>query len=142
MLLLRSKYLLSQNDAGRGTQLRRQRLPVDGAQLLDAEVVVETGSAESVSARDIQRCHERLQTNLTREILIDFLSVVINVGLVGGMALAADSTHRSAASAAPAAAPSPTSSPRMSAFLHCGITSHTYLIPPANEKQEHYLTTS
>jgi hypothetical protein len=74
------------------------------------------------------------------EILINFFSIVINMGLVGGMTLAADSAHTGAAAAAPAAAPSPTSSlgttPTMSAFLHCGITSYTYLIPPAIQKQE------
>jgi hypothetical protein len=132
-------YSLSKNDAGREAELCRQRLPVDGAQLLDAEVVVKARSAECVSARDVQRCHERLQANVACEILVNFLDIVVHVRLVGGMTLAADSARSSAAAAAPAAAPSLSSNsgitPRMLAFLHCGITSHTYLIPPAIQKE-------
>ena len=105
---------------------------------MDAEVVVKARPAECVSARDVQRCHERLQANVAREVLVNFLDVVVHVRLMGGMTLAADSARNGAAAAASAAAPSLTPNsgitPRMLAFLHCGITSHTYLIPPAIQK--------
>lgn len=145
--LLRSRivilygYSLSQNDAGLEAELCRERLSVDGADLLDAEVVVKARSAECVSARDVQRRHKRLQANVTREILINFLHIVVHVRLVGGMSLAADSARSGAAAAASTAAPSLTSNsgitPRMPAFLHCGITSHTYLIPPVIQKRRY-----
>jgi hypothetical protein len=132
-------YSLSKNDAGRETELCRERLSVDWTKLLHVEIVVKARSAECMSARDVQRCHERLQTYVAREILINFLDVVIHVRLVDGMTLAADSARNGAAAAAPAAAPSlspnPGIIPRTLAFLHCGITSHTYLIPPAIQKQ-------
>ena len=137
-------YSLSKDDAGREAELCREGLSVDGAQLLDAEVVVKARPAECVPARDVQRRHERLQANVARQILINLLHIVVHVRLVGGMSLAADSARSGAAAAASAAAPSLTSNsgitPRMPAFLHCGITSQTYLIPPAIQKQEYKLS--
>ena len=134
-------YSLSQNDAGLEAELCRERLSIDGTDLLDTEIVVKARPAERVSARDVQRRHERLQANVACEILINFLHIVVHVRLVGSMSLAADSARSGAAAAASAAAPSLTSNsgitPRMPAFLHCGITSHTYLIPPAIQKERY-----
>ena len=71
--------LLSNHDTGLRAVVETQRLTIDRTDFLDLQVVLDTTAAERMTAFRIERIDQRLQADLTEEIFIDRLVVVVQV---------------------------------------------------------------
>ena len=78
-----------EHQIGRGDGHLVDGLSVQRAHGVDLEVGVQAGVAEGVGARRVDRLDKGLQADLAHQVLVDVARVVVEVGLVVGMVLAA-----------------------------------------------------